>query len=484
MRKALLIMLIICTWLSAAEIRDGSLYLEVNLHTASSMDLPEGEYSFCDASGLFCQDLQGKLSISILKDSHESRFGIVERIEETELSECEDAQNKVYFDWEGAYLVIKQENRYFFPQSFGTIEQAKAYALALGLPERRIEEIPIVNSSIVITDAAGEARYFESPVKIAADQLWIGDLCYEGEFILKEVDHQLVINQILPLEEYIAGVIPNEIGNNSPMQALKAQAVAARTHAVNLLLYNRHAKDGYDLCNSTHCQVYKGKHLRNSAIAEAVSETAAEIMVTGDRVVDSTYHSSCGGKTDSSQAIWNGAYLPQLSGSLCIPEASKYDLSTEAGAANWINTQVDTENMSSWERSALNWQRSIDRKELAQNLGLSSITSIRIVKRGESGRILELLINDTHRLQGEYKIRQAFNMLPSSFFYFANNPGKTLVHPGKRITIKGRGSGHGVGMCQVGALRKARAGSDYREILQTYYPQTKITTVWIHHENP
>lgn len=484
MQKALLVMLLICTCLSAAEIRDGILYLEVNLKSATSMELPEGEYSFCDASGLFCQDLKGKLSILVLEDSHENRFGIVERIEETELGECEDAQNRVFFDWEEAHLVIKQENKYFFPQSFSTIKKAKEYALALGLAEQSIEEIPIVNSSILIKDAAGEACYFESPIKIEADQLWIGDLCYEGEFILKVVDHQLLINQILPLEEYIAGVIPNEIGNYSPLQALKAQAVAARSHAVNLLLYNRHSKDGYDLCSTTHCQVYKGKHLRNSAIEDAVSQTASEIMVTKDRVADSTYHSSCGGKTDSSQAIWNGAYIPHLSGSLCIPEASKYDLTNEAGAAKWINTQVDNKNMSSWERSTLNWQRSISRKNLAENLGLTSIKSIRIVKRGASGRILELLINETHPLRGEYKIRQAFNMLPSSFFYFENNSGKTLLYPGKTITLRGRGSGHGVGMCQVGALRKARAGSDYHEILQTYYPQTKISTDWIHHEKP
>src|SRR5690606_27787494 len=115
----------------------------------------------------------------------------------------------------------------------------------------------------------------------------------EGEFVLKVRDGKLVLNQILPLEEYIAGVIPNEIGNNSPLEALKAQAVAARTHAVSLLLYNRHSKDGYDLCSSTHWQVYKAKHLRTERIEEAVMQSAGEVIVTEDRVADATYHSSC-----------------------------------------------------------------------------------------------------------------------------------------------------------------------------------------------
>jgi SpoIID/LytB domain protein len=486
MRKPLLILLFMCALLSAAEFRDGVLYLEVNLASGSTIELREGSFRFCDESELFCENLEGNLKISVVGGANESRFGFLEHTAESETEEesDEDAITRDYFAWEAGHLVIKQQRQYFHPRSFETIARAREFAKAIGISENSIQEIPIVNSSLNILDAESEVHYFESPLKIVAEELWIGELCFEGEFILKVIDGKVVLNQILPLEEYIAGVVPNEIGNYSPMEALKAQAVAARSHAVNLLLYNRHAKDGFDLCSSTHCQVYKGKHLRNTAIEEAVSETAAEIMVTEDRVADSTYHSSCGGKTDSSQAIWNGAYIPHLSGSLCIPEAANYDLSFESGAARWINTPVDTSNMSSWERSTLNWEKTIRSSDLASHLGLKSIKSIRIIKRGESGRILSLLINESFALDGEYRIRQAFGMLPSSFFYFSKHAGKNLIYPGKTITVKGRGSGHGVGMCQVGALRKAREGAAYRDILQTYYPNTKLSTQWILYDQP
>nr|MDK2851627.1 stage sporulation protein [Candidatus Cloacimonadota bacterium] len=479
MKHISLILIFISSLLFAAEFREGTLFLEINLATDQRIEISANTTYISDESGLFGQELHGNLAFESLPGAVESRFGILDWVQEAGPESPPDGVLSKSFAWEEDHLVLKQEMHYFLEQSFSDKDRALDFAHVLGINPKNVHEIPIVNPRIKVIDASGEEFYFESPIRIISDQLWLRDRVYDSEFVLKVINGKLVLNHVVPLEEYIAGVIPNEIGNDCPMEALKAQAVAARSHAVSLLLYNRHQNDGYDLCNSTHCQVYKGKYLRNDEINQAVSATALEIMTVEDRVADATYHSSCGGKTDSSHAIWNGKDIPHLSGSICIPEAKNFDLTSESGAARWIDSPLDTSGMSSWERGSLNWQKNISSSELAKNLGVSSIRSIRIVKRGKSGRITSMLINNTHRIDGEYRVRQAFGMLPSSFFYFAGQAGKNIIYPGKMITLKGRGSGHGVGMCQVGALRMSRNGKNYTEILQTYYPNIRLSTQWI-----
>jgi SpoIID/LytB domain protein len=487
MRRFGLFLIFGLSLLFAAEIRDGTLYLEINLAASPELVFEGTAFDLSEDDRLFQNSYSGKVRISVVSPESDNRYGLIERVESTAGYVESEAVSHSYFAWEDEKLLIKHEHWFFLPDSFRDLAQAQAYASSLNYPYSRIQSIPIVNSTLLVIDASGESAYYESPLKLSSQgQIWLNGLPYEGEFVLKIRNGKLVLNQLLPLEEYIAGVVPNEIGNNSPPEALKAQAVAARSHAVSLLLYNRHTKDGYDLCSSTHCQVYKGKHLRNAQIVDAVMQTAGEIMTVAGKVADATYHSSCGGKTDSSQAIWKGAYVPHLSGSTCIPEADEYDLSTQRGASSWLNSKPDASGMSSWEQATMSWERTVSKAQVAKNIGLNSIRSIEILERGRSGRILKLrFIGDrTIVLDGEYKIRQAFGKLPSSFFVFKAAPGKTLFQPGSAITIKGRGSGHGVGMCQVGALRQARTGLDYTQILQTYYPETEINTDWIDDERP
>nr|MBP7310892.1 SpoIID/LytB domain-containing protein [Candidatus Cloacimonadota bacterium] len=264
--------------------------------------------------------------------------------------------------------------------------------------------------------------------------------------------------------------------------------VAARTHAVSLLLNNRHKADGYDLCNGTHCQVYKGEYLSNPTILQAVNDTAGEVLFIGDQVADATYHSSCGGKTDSSAAIWKGKPLEHLNGVTCIAEADSLDLKSEDGARLWIDTKTATVGMSSWERGALSWEKSISKAKLAANAGLSSLNKIEILSRGRSGRILSMRLygNKTTQLDNEYKIRQVFGNLLSSCFYikgnFQNHNGTITIFPRASLSLKGKGAGHGVGMCQVGTLRMAREGVAYIDILEHYYPGTTISNEWMNNE--
>ncbi|MFO8145698.1 MAG: SpoIID/LytB domain-containing protein, partial [Candidatus Syntrophosphaera sp.] len=429
--------------------------------------------------------MEGNARISLVEAENTALWGLLSRIEP-----WNDGSNGVlreYFAWEDSCLVIRRENLIYEGISFPRQEEAEQYARETDIPENQILSIPMVNTRVRV-ESAGREHYFETPLKIhSAAPVFIGGvkLGFSGEFALKAVSGQLVLTQILPLEEYIAGVIQNEIGNSAPPEALKAQAVTARTHAVSLLLYNRHKDNGYDLCNTTHCQVYKGKHLLNADILEAVEATRGEILVCEGRVADATYHSACGGKTDSSANIWHGAPLTHLSGVTCIESATGFDLSRESQARRWIETSIPTDGMSSWEKASLSWQKSISQKALAKNVGLARIDRIVINKRGNSGRITDITFHGSGsaRLTSEYQIRRAFGSAKSSFFYIrgayslAQNGG-VVIHPQGTVTIKGRGSGHGVGMCQVGTLRRARQGGGYQDILRHYYPGTNITADW------
>ncbi|HHV37082.1 MAG TPA: SpoIID/LytB domain-containing protein [Candidatus Cloacimonetes bacterium] len=485
MNRALVILILLFGVLSAAEIRDNELYLEINIAVDNQIIISGEDIFIQEQDPFFAKEYSGSIRITLPTSTNDSRYGIIQRVVDESVRGYIEGIRSSKFVWEEGKLALKNEYAIYLDQSFRSYEEAQQLAMMMGYPESHIQQIPIVNASLRVDSDSGDQEYFESPIRIyAEDGIQFGNITYKGEFIVKAQNGKLVFNHLLPLETYIAGVVPNEIGNSSPAEALKAQAVAARSHAVSLLGYNRHAKDGYDLCSTTHCQVYKGEHLQNEAIQEAVHETAGEILYIDDKVADATYHSSCGGKTDSSVAIWNGTPLSHLSGSTCLDAARNIDLSREPQAIKWINTSVSTQGMTSWERAGMNWQRSISKAQLTKNLGLTYLTSVQIMRRGASGRILSIKFygDRTIELSGEYRIRQAFGGLPSSLFYIQGISSRSKHSLGNKITLKGRGSGHGVGMCQVGALRRARADEDYKSILQNYYPQTTIITDWMKQE--
>ncbi len=480
----------------AAEYSDGRLMLEINLVSDSELliSMPKGaaEVHVSEMDGLFSKRMVGNFSISIVNPDALSYFGVLNYKEMGGTKGADEhAVPREYFAWENGNLAIKQELLYFFPDSYNNREQAEAFADEKGLPHSKIMEVQMINSTVRITGNRGEVSYLETPIHISSvSDIKINgsSLGYAGEFVIKTVNRKLVINHLLPLEDYIAGVVQNEIGNSSPPEALKAQAVAARTHALSLLLNNRHKADGYDLCSSTHCQVYRGKHLQNDAIREAVAATSNEVLFAGTYPADTPYHSSCGGKTDASSQIWRGKPVEHLNGVTCIAEADEYDLSQGTDARAWIDTKHDTGEMSSWERGALAWEKSITKAKLAENTGLEYVNSITIIKRGRSGRILSMKIagNKTISLDNEFKIRQAFGNLYSSFFYIKGSyqelNGDVIMNPISTITIKGKGAGHGIGMCQIGALRMARLGVSYADILQHYYPGTTLNSNWMAEE--
>ena len=304
--------------------------------------------------------------------------------------------------------------------------------------------------------------YSESPIKF-------NDLTYSGHFKLKPAtDNSINIINCIDLEDYVAGVISAEIGSNAPIEALKAQAVATRTITIKKIINSKHSQDGYDLCNTVHCQVYHGLKNQSPASYRAAMETSGMILLYNNEPIEAVYSSSCGGVTECAQNLWGSRldYLQVSIDSYCIIE----------------------ENLTEWQKKHLNWQKEFTVSQLQQMFSVSNISSLKASSVGEnntsqnSDRIEKITIysNKTVTIDGQYKIREAFN-LPSTLFiiHTDNDTALDKLTRNTKIIFSGNGYGHGVGMCQTGAISRAKEGQSYTEILDFYYPNTTIDAEWL-----
>jgi len=481
------------TLLFAADIKDGNLYLEMMFVKNKQIKIETAQNSSIEVREVLNplgKTYFSNLTLEPYAVDGEIRYGIINRSEPADSSllyDDEDGQINCKFVWESGKLDLRYEKLIFEDKYFSSREAAEKYASETGYPLKLIRTIPMQNARIKVTTDKGETDYFQLPVQIkTASAVKINGIDCGDDLQcchIKRSDSSLLVTFNLNIENYLINVLPYEIGDTAPEEALKAQAVAARTHAINLLLQNRHAGDGFDLCNTTHCQVYKFGLKHFPQVEEAVNETRGVVMEYDSLIADGVYHSNCGGKTESNQNAWSGKPIPYLQGVACYPETDSLDLTKEANAVKWINTTRTTEGMANWERRSEKWEQTITKSALEQNTGGQNLQALTVLKRGVSGRILKLKLSGSNDiiLDGEYQIRQAFGGLPSSFFYLkngANQPNSTYILD-DTIKIIGKGYGHGVGMCQVGALQKARSGWTWQQILSNYFPGVTFYSDWL-----
>ncbi|MCD6130780.1 MAG: SpoIID/LytB domain-containing protein [Candidatus Hydrothermae bacterium] len=302
-------------------------------------------------------------------------------------------------------------------------------------------------------------------------------------------DGNLLLIDELDLELYVEGVLKGEMPLSFPLEALKAQAIAARTHALatcgkKLSL----SSEPYDLTADIFSQAFMGYNT-DTKIKKAVQETEGIILFYNSKPARIFFHSVCGGITASSEEIW-GEKFPYLKNILDRGVKSVVvSLGTEDAVRKFINMKPDMNcNVSGIENHSLKyyskyfrWQRSISasklRESIKQEIGEDPgyILDVKVVRRGKSGRALTVLVKGTRRsifIEGDFRIRKALGdrPLPSSLFY--------ILHRGNQFIIRGAGFGHGVGMCQVGAASLAIQGKTYREILEHYFPGTYLEKIY------
>jgi SpoIID/LytB domain protein len=294
-----------------------------------------------------------------------------------------------------------------------------------------------------------------------------------------------LVNRIF-LEYYLYGVVGAEIGDLAPLEAKKAQAVAARSEAIAKMRQPPHAGEGYDLCDGQHCQAYKGVAAEEFESCQAVDLTRGQVLVYNNEVADAVYSSSCGGVTSNAEDVWEGgpyAYQRSRIDTIGATSASVPKFGTDAEARKWIESSPDVCCNSMRTRlkypgeTNFRWTRSFTPAQIASDVGTdgNTVTDVRVAQRGSSGRVmlLEVVLKSggTRRIKWEYPIRLALD-LPSGFFVI-DTARDTKGQPTK-FTFTGAGYGHGVGLCQLGAIGMAQRNADYQRILLAYYENTQL----------
>lgn len=344
------------------------------------------------------------------------------------------------------------------------------------------------NNRIVTSIENESVRFNQSDVKIESNQIQFLTLPviisgyisvfrndeyteYCGDILLFENSNKLQVVNRVEIEKYIEGVVPNEIGISAPLEAMKAQAIASRSkilyHLTKIKKY-----EIYDVDATVNYQVYKGKKHVTDKVRKAVLQTKGHILIYNNLIADAVFSSCCGGKTESNHNIWMGdkrLYLQSVNDG----RFGEIDLTKNSNAKKWIDKTSGTNcsphnNDNTWKRNVFNWKKTYSKSNLAKMLGLKRIDKIKILSRGDSGRVLKMDIigNKNLSFTDQNEIRRNIKGLKSTLFYLRLNKNE--------VSFIGKGSGHGVGMCQFGAVGLAEIGKDYTFILNRYYKNCNI----------
>jgi stage II sporulation protein D len=278
---------------------------------------------------------------------------------------------------------------------------------------------------------------------------------YRGWLYLSASAGKLVVVNELPLESYLMGVVPCEMGPSSPTEALKAQAIAARTYTLTKI--GAFSQYGYDVDDTTRCHVYRGIDVETPQTNEAIRQTSNQILIYNGRPIEALYATVSGGITADAREAFGGAGQPYL-----VPVVDVDGDGTPYGAhSKWFAWYLDIP------------QESLQTKFKERGVDFGKIENLEVADRGPSGRAVNIRLTTA---QGTIDlnarlIRDAFGV---------DVVRSTLFEIKKTVTgfrIEGKGWGHGVGLCQAGAVGRARTGQKNTQILATYYPGTQLVTV-------
>lgn len=278
---------------------------------------------------------------------------------------------------------------------------------------------------------------------------------YRGWITFEPRNGKLIAVNELPLEAYLMGVVPCEMGASAPLEALKAQAVAARTFTINRI--GSFASQGFDLDDTVRSHVYMGVEREDPRSNEAVRLTSNQLLVYQGKPISAVYSSNSGGVTASARETWGDVSKPYLSSFPDLdPNGKPYAFNGKW--ATWdLNLNLDECT------KVLNKAR--------PNSG--SVSDLRILNTSESGRVESVILvteKGSLTLKGsEFRTMFGNDKVRSLWF------GVTQVPGGWKL--EGRGWGHGVGLCQEGAKGRAEAGQDYKTILGAYYRGAELLTV-------
>ncbi len=285
-------------------------------------------------------------------------------------------------------------------------------------------------------------------VESGKEPIMVNGQTYRGSMIIRRQNDVALIINLLTIDEYLLSVVPGEIPANWEKEALKAQAVAARTFTYYHINSQHDRNAAYDLDATAATQVYRGMADEKPQTTEAVRETAGQVMVYEGKPIVSYFHSTCGGKTVDDRYVWKTSHLPYLQGTRC-------------GFCN--------------DSTKFKWESTLSLGEIRSSLSKKypDIGQIRTIAfRKKDDRVVEVMIchsGGTIRISGNnFRLMFPPDRMRSLYFTSKKNA--------NGLILTGQGWGHGVGLCQWGARGMAMRGYGYRDILGHYYMGIKIAS--------
>jgi stage II sporulation protein D len=307
-------------------------------------------------------------------------------------------------------------------------------------------EIQKLRDQILVRAGGREVARARRLMVEAIDAVRVDSGVYYGRIELSIYEGKLLVINRLPLETYLLGIVGSEMNPSWPIEALKAQAVAARTYAMQRRMMMRAAGKPFDLGATVLSQVYKGADQIRPPVIEAVKQTRGEVLAFDHDLAQALFHSTCGGRTVSAKSAF-GNEVPYLKPQSC----------------EWCRGS-----------SRHRWSITMSLEEMSERLERARLTRSKVTSfsRKEETSAVKLESGKKQQQVSPQEIRAAvgFSDLYSARF--------TAETKGKTIHIHGRGFGHGVGMCQWGARGMADAGKTHVQILAHYYRGVRVRRIY------
>ena len=366
---------------------------------------------------------------------------------------------------------------------------------SVALDSRMVRSRPVGVWTLGGQSYAGE--YFW--VTTVNQAMWVDKYRFGGSLKLQPNAYGTfsLVNRV-PVETYLRGVVPYEIGPGAPTAALEAQTILARTYALRNV--RRFAIDNYQICADTHCQVYRGLGAATARTDQAIARTNNQVLVhtgpQGKELADALYFSTSGGVTAAFEEVWNGPPRPYLQPVVDSPvplwDLAARPLSNENNLREFLNV---TKGLNEIGWRDFRWNRKQTLPELADHLrkylrnnnspqaNFQTLTKLAVTERAPSGRAQKLVAYTDIGEITVHKdaIRSAFWPPRSTLFYL--NPiydSATVEDPEanppalKGYQFIGGGWGHGVGFSQAGSYRLAKIGWSAQRIVEFYYKGAKV----------
>lgn len=261
---------------------------------------------------------------------------------------------------------------------------------------------------------------------------------FDDDLIIRIHNRKMQLINRVDLEHYTAGVVQSEaLGSSKDLQFFFVQAITCRTYA--LVNYLKHADGGYNLCDDVHCQYYTGR-CRDADISRATARTSGDVIVDqNNKMISAAFHSNCGGQTINSEDVWSipTSYLKSVKDTFCVHERN----------ATWRYAMYKDDWLKFLKK---HYDYPIDNPRM--RIKAYSFDQPERKTHFENDIPLKSIRRDLH--------------LRSTFFSLESKKDSVIFH--------GRGYGHGVGLCQQGAIQMADLGMGYKEIIQFYYADTQI----------